>query len=122
MAPDRPEVYLELARAVERESGLDAAREVLDKGLATAPKAIELYQALANLEQRAGRVDRAVDALELGLKALPDEINLRVQLALLLANRGDTGRLLLQIAELERMGDEPLIHPVPEGLLLLQQA
>ncbi len=101
LAPDRPEVYRELAGAVEREKGLDAAREVLDKGLAAAPKAIELYLALANLEQRAGRVDRAADALELGLKALPDEINLRGQLALLLANRGDTGRLLLQISELE---------------------
>jgi cellulose synthase operon protein C len=105
LAPGRPEVYLELARAVERESGgLDAAREVLDKGLATAPKAIELYLALSNLEQRAGRVDRATDALELGLKALPEEINLRGQLALLLANRGDTGRLLTQVTELERIG------------------
>lgn len=83
---------------------LDAVREILDKGLATAPKAIELYLALSNLEKRAGRLDRAADALYLGLKALPDEISLRVELALLLANRGDTGRLDLQIDALERMG------------------
>ena len=122
MAPDRPEVYLELALAVERESGLDAAREVLDKGLATAPKAIDLYLALANLEQRAGRVDRAIDALELGLKAMPDEINLRVQLALLLANRGDTGHLLTPGHRAGEDGREPPIHPVFDGLLSFQQA
>ena len=37
LAPERPEVYLEVARAAERESGYDAARQVLDKGLAAAP-------------------------------------------------------------------------------------
>ena len=123
LAPDRPEVYLELARAVEREKGLDAAREVLDKGLAAAPKAIELYLALANLEQRAGRVDRAADALELGLKALPDEINLRGQLALLLANRGDTGRLLTPDHRAgERMGaSRPFIQYL-KAYYYLQQA
>jgi cellulose synthase operon protein C len=109
LAPDRVDVYLEVARAAELEPGLDAARrldaarQVLEKGLAAAPKALELYLTLANLEQRAGRVDRAVEALELGLKAMPDEVRLRVQLAILLANRGDTGGLLLQIDELERV-------------------
>lgn len=107
--PDRPEVYLEVARAVERDSGLDAARQVLDKGLAAAPKAAELYRELAVLEQKAGRVDRAIDALDLGLKALPEDVGLRAQLAMILAARGEaeSGRLNLQVAELERMGASP---------------
>jgi tetratricopeptide (TPR) repeat protein len=107
-APDKPEVYLEVARAAERESGLDAARDVLDKGLAALPKAVELYLALSNLEQRAGRAGGATDALELGLKEMPDQLMLRQQLALLLANQGDTGKLNLQIAELERLGTSTL--------------
>lgn len=107
LAPrDRPEVYLEVARAVEREAGFDAARQVLDKGLTEVPKSAEMYRELANLEQRAGRIDRAIEALDLGLKALPEEIGLRGQQAMLLASRGEaeSGRLLLQIAELERLG------------------
>ena len=37
---------------------------------------------------------------------MPEELNLRWQLALLLASRGEaeSGRLLMQIAELERVG------------------
>ncbi len=104
-ADDRPKVYQDLARAVERESGLDAGRRVLKEGLTAAPKAIELYRALANLEGRAGRADQAAEALELGLKAVPDQLDLRWQLALLLAERGNNpGRLLLLIDELERLG------------------
>ena len=38
LAPERPEVYLEVAEAAERESGSDAARQVLEEGLATAPR------------------------------------------------------------------------------------
>lgn len=106
--PDRPEVYLKVARAIERESktGIVAARQVLDKGLAAAPKSVELYVALADLEQRAGRPEKAIEALELGLKALPEDINLRGQLAMFLADRGqaESGRLLLHIGELERQG------------------
>ena len=81
-----------------------------NKALAAAPKSVEMYLALANLEQRAGRVERAVErALELGLKAMPDELKLRLQLAMLLASRGegDSGRLSLQIAELERIHASP---------------
>jgi tetratricopeptide (TPR) repeat protein len=103
--PDRPEVYLEVARAVEREAGPDAARQVLDKGLAAAPRSSDMYRELASIEQRAGRIDRAIDALDLGLKTLPEDINLRGQMAMLLAGRGESevGRLLLQISELERL-------------------
>ena len=103
LAPDRPEVYLELAVAESRQSRLDAAREILDKGVEAVPKAAILYRALADLEQKAGRGDRAIDTLELGLKELPDELNLHWQLALILAERGDSGKLLLHVAELERL-------------------
>src|SRR5262249_8226066 len=49
----------------------------------------------------------AVEALQRGLKELPDEANLHWQLALLLAGRGETGTLLLQVAELEGLGTNP---------------
>jgi cellulose synthase operon protein C len=106
LAPDRPEVYLEVASAVDRESGSDAARQVLDRGLAAAPKSVAIYVALANLQQKAGNADGAVEALELGLKVMPEELSLRLHLAMLLAGRGEgeSGKLLMQIAELERLG------------------
>lgn len=118
LAPDHAELYLELARAVERQAGgtatgLDAARQVLDRGLAAVPKASSLYLALASIEQRSGRFDRAAEALELGLKALPSDLNLRWQLAINLANRGESesAGLRLQIAELERLeAPRPLIQ------------
>ena len=103
LAPDRPEVYLELAFAELRQSRLDAARAILDKGVEAVPKAAILYRARAEIEQKAGRGDRAVDTLELGLKELPDELNLHWQLAQILAERGDSGKLLLHVAELERL-------------------
>jgi cellulose synthase operon protein C len=107
LEPARQEAYLELAMAAERKSKFDEARQVLDKGLTEAPKAVELYLELANLEQRAGREDRSIDALELGLKTIPDNLTLLAQLALRLANRRETGRLRMQIAELERIGAAP---------------
>src|SRR5262249_8354613 len=87
----------------------DDARKVLDQGLAVAPKSHEMYLVLAGLEERSGHPDRAIEALELGLKAMPDDLNLHVQLALLLASRGEaeTGRLNLQIVELERLHANP---------------
>ncbi len=104
LEPGRSEVYISLAVAAERNSKFDDARQVLDKGLAEAPKSVNLYLALADLEQRAGRDDRSIEALQLGLKAMPDDLTLLAQLALRLATRGETGRLLIQIAELERIG------------------
>ena len=72
-----------------------------------------LYEALANLELRDGRddkrFDKAVDALELGLKSLPNEGRLRLMLATLLARRGATDTLLVQINQLENMGYSPLL-------------
>ena len=107
LAPQRPEVYREVAGAAERESGYDAARQVLDKGLAAAPGAVELYGDLASLELRAGHVDRAIGALEQGLKSMPDQYVLHAQLAQILAEHGGaarSGELRLQIIELERLG------------------
>lgn len=109
LAPERVDVCLALAQATERESGLDAARQVLDAGLTTTPLAYELYLALSDLERRAGRNDRSIEALELGLKKMPDQVVLHVHLALILAHQGDTGKLLLQITELERIGASPVL-------------
>ena len=103
LAPDRPEVYLELAVAELRQSRLDAARATLDKGVEAVPRAAILYRARADLEQKAGHGDRAIDTLELGLKELPDDPNLHWQLAQILAERGDSGKLLRHVAELERL-------------------
>lgn len=104
--PDRIEVYVEVAGALEREVGTEAAREVLERGLKAAPKSPELYRELAGLEQKAGDIEKAVAVMDRGVQALPEDINLRFQLALLLAGRGEaeSGRLRLQIAELERRG------------------
>ncbi len=104
LQPDRPEVYLQLAIAAERKGKFDDAREVLDRGLARLPRAVDLYLALAMLEQRAGREDRALEALDLGLKTLPDDMELLAQAAIRLAERGETGRLLTRISDLERIG------------------
>ena len=106
LAPERPEVYLKVAEAAERESGPGAARQVLEEGLAKAQRSVELYRELSNLHHRAGRGDQAIEALELGLKVMPEELHLRLQLALLLANRGEAeaGKLGMQIEELKRVG------------------
>jgi tetratricopeptide (TPR) repeat protein len=112
-APDEPEIYLEMARVVEvdnskmglgedKKRGLDQARQVLKDGLKAAPTAVGLYQSLAGLELRANRIEKAIETLEEGVKTLPDQIDLRLQLALLLAERRDAGKLLLQIDELKR--------------------
>ena len=93
------------------EKGFDAARKILEQGLEAAPKSPELYMSLAELERRAGRVEEAIKAMELGMKALPEDLNLRFSLALFLASRGEaeSGRLLLQTAELERLGVSALL-------------
>jgi tetratricopeptide (TPR) repeat protein len=109
LAPGKPEVYKELAQATEqgavpKGSGRAAARRILEDGLKAAPGSAELYEALADLEWRGGAVDKAIETLELGLKSMPDESKLRLVLAHILAQRGDTGKLALQIRELERIG------------------
>jgi cellulose synthase operon protein C len=63
-----------------------------------------IYESLAILESFLGNVPRAVEILELALMNQPDHAGLRLKLADLLANRGDTGKLLLQIKELKKLG------------------
>ena len=67
-----------------------------------------LYKALFSVERRAGRVDEAIKALEDGVRAIPGEVALRVQLAQVLAGKGDTGELQLQIQELKNLGVLPI--------------
>jgi cellulose synthase operon protein C len=104
LAEGSADVYLELAKAIETESGYDAAREILEKGLKKAPASTEIYGALTSLELRNGHFDRAVETLENGLKSPADKGNLHWTLANVLAIRGDTGKLRLQIEELRKIG------------------
>ena len=67
-----------------------------------------------------GNKDKAIEVLELILKNQPDQIHLRVRLAELLAKRGDTGKLLLQIEELKRLGHPPSINTIFHSLLSYQ--
>ena len=104
LAPDQPETYLEAARLAEEQSGLDTARQLLDKGLAAAPRSPKLYLALADLERRAGRMDESIKVMEDALKEMPGQIQIRVQLALMLAANGESSRLYLQIQEMKNSG------------------
>ena len=113
LAPKDPEIYLEAAQLAESTTGgLAASRQFLDKGLAAAPESVKLYQALFDLERRAGRIEEMIKTLEDGVKAVPgeiDRIQLRYQLAQLLAGKGETGKLQLQIQELKDLGVNPVV-------------
>ncbi len=104
LAPDQPDTYLEAAQLAQRKSGLDAARQLLDRGLKMVPNAPKLYLALADLERRAGRMDRSIEVMEIALKTMPEQVAIRYQLAMILAARGDTGKLLLHIQEMKDAG------------------
>ncbi len=52
----------------------------------------------------AGNIDQAVKTLERGLELSADKIRLRLTLANVLAGGGETGKLLLQIEELKKIG------------------
>ena len=109
LAPDQPEIYVDMAQLAERSRVLDEARrildehrpftflsptaidvvrQILDNGLAAAPRSALLYQARADLERRAGRFDRSIEFIERGVKAMPGQIALRWQLAMMLALGG----------------------------------
>ena len=85
---------------------INAVRSIVDY---VPPTLTAIYDALARLESRAGNKDEAIEVLELILKSQPDQSALRVRLTDLLANRGDTGQLLLQIEELKRLGQPPVL-------------
>ncbi len=105
LASDVPEVVLELARAVATDkAGRSNARKILEKALDAKPKSVELYQALASIESDDGQADNAIAALERGLKAQPESVQLHLMMADILARDGSTGKLLLQIEELKKLG------------------
>jgi cellulose synthase operon protein C len=73
-----------------------------------------IYEALAKIEISDGKIDddkidKAIEYLERGLKSQPDQSSLRLFLTDLLARRGDTGNLLLQIEELRNRGYSQLL-------------
>ena len=125
------EVYPELVddaitgeRKEDRAARESRARQILETGLEKRPSSAALYKMLQNLYLRSGRPDQAIATLERGLSKpaettqssqdgrKPDDslerIELLRQLASLLAYRGETGKLLLRIKELETAGDQPL--------------
>ena len=67
-APGKAEIYLEIARVTENESGLEAARLVLEEGLEVEKRSTSLYNALAYNELRSGHVDAAIKTLERSLE------------------------------------------------------
>ena len=107
MAPNEVDCRLALAETVELESGRNAARTILEKAIAADPTSIKLQEAIATLELHDGRIDVAVERLETALKTISDQGQLRLLLAIVLARRGDSGRLLLQIEELKKIGLSP---------------
>jgi tetratricopeptide (TPR) repeat protein/Flp pilus assembly protein TadD len=109
LAPDQPEAYLEAAQLAEQKSGLDAARPILDKGLDKAPKSPRLYLALAELERRAGRMDESIKVMEDAIEKMPGQVQIRFPLAMILAARGDTSKLYLQIQEMKNSGVNPIV-------------
>jgi cellulose synthase operon protein C len=104
------EVILEQAKvatvATAGKPGRSSARRILENGLKDAPKSGELYGALADLELQDGQAEKAIATLEDGLKGQPDsmKLQLHVMLAEILAQHGDTGKLLLHIEELKKLG------------------
>ena len=106
--PREPDIYLEMAQMDRSPSG-DAARRILEDGLKVVPNPVPLTLALATLELRAGRVERSIAILQQGLAASPNQPSLRLPLAIILAERGATGELLLQIKELEQIGFYPVM-------------
>ena len=64
LAEATPEVYLEMAKTAETESGYDAAQQILEDGLKKTPASAEIYEALTDLEWRSGHTDQAVKILE----------------------------------------------------------
>jgi tetratricopeptide (TPR) repeat protein len=100
------------------------ARQILEDGLKRNPTSAALYQHLASLELRSNLADKAIATLERGLRSLaetreiparglktPDEAldknALLANLASVLAETGETGRLLLRIEELRKVGFQP---------------
>jgi hypothetical protein len=73
----------------------------------TIPDLEALYAARAARDLRAGHVDKAIETLEDGMNSKAEKSGLRWLLANILAQRGDTVKLLRQIEELTKLGFAP---------------
>jgi cellulose synthase operon protein C len=106
LAEASPDVYLEMAKTAVKKSKYDEARQILEDGLKKAPTSAAIYDYLAAIERSTGRVDQAIKALERGLEsvAAADKSRLHLSLAHIFAGRGETGKLLLEIEELRKVG------------------
>ena len=111
-APLEPKVYLELAKVAETQARSDEAIRILEDGRKTIPTSWELYEQLATIYLRDRKIDKAIETLEDGvLKSTAEQAQLRLFLADQLARRGDTGKLLVQIEELKKVGfSQPLVQ------------
>jgi cellulose synthase operon protein C len=74
LAPEEPEVYLQLAKAAmdESKSAYNEARRILEDGLKHASFSSAIYETLAIIEIREGKkdaIDKAIEVLERGTKA-----------------------------------------------------
>ena len=107
LAGDKPEIVLEMAGIAAAEADKEQARKILETGLTKMPGTAELHLALADLEFRTGHIDKAIETLEQGVKSAAKKDDLQWMLANYLAMRGDTGKLLLQIEELKKLGFSP---------------
>ncbi len=123
VTPELPDDATALERKQDREARQIRAREILEAGLKKSPSSIALYRALHQLDLQSGHLDQAIATLERGLSASAatsetpqhglksdESVNrneMLYQLASLLAHRGETGKLLLRIKELETTGVPP---------------
>ncbi len=107
LARDKPAVFLEMARAAEADSDFDEARKIYNTGLKNMPESVELRTRSAYFELRTGHSDEAVQTVERGLDAAGNNVGLHWAHADILALRGDTGKLLLEIEELKKIGINP---------------
>ena len=106
LAPGKAEIYVERAKVAETESGNTAAQKILREGIDKSPPSELLYGALAEMERCANQMDKAIKTLEEGLKKCPEDPQgrLRWMLANVLAQQKNTGKLLLHIEELKKIG------------------
>jgi tetratricopeptide (TPR) repeat protein len=100
----RVDVILEKSRVAEKEEGHDAARKILEKELEATPESVALNEALFSLEWNARQIDKAIEILRRILKISPNAPKFGWLLARILAQRGDSRELELQIEDLKRIG------------------
>src|SRR5262249_29417104 len=109
LAPSEPEIYLELAQMDRAAYRVDAARQTLEAALKGVPGSVPLTLALFDLELRAGRLERSIEILRQGLEVNPNQAEPGLALAMILAERGATGELFLQVNKLESIGINPIL-------------